>query len=524
MSQSVAVKFDPNGYLAQSSPTDSLLIYLLLRYFAHYFTVCLIKARKDDNLSGHFVVPIPTIFVGQKFCIRGTSKSLSLNMDSFLFARHSIDHFPDKFADMHRRRLRLGTVPYLPNAHVTDVVDGTELWLVVLFCEIANCTTEVMMASEWGTVFENGTKIGLIGAPAERQVDVVLGGLYSWYSSFEFLAFTAVHSRSGCTCIVPKPHLVTNWRTPFLSFTGSLWCAVSLAFLAGATAVLVVSRSRQRILQLAGAGAPVTFSDSVLLMIGFFMEQTARMPHELLASCVLFTTLMFAGFMIGSSYNGGLASTMIVPQYEHSINTAHELAETRTTWVGVTVSWIYSILLADQSDLLTLKQTFREWDDDTIEQHGPDRDLAIIVERMEYGHYAFPSVSIDTIKCRQILTDDIYWEWVVGMSTKTWPARARFDRMVHELKAFGLLAYWELIGAIQFLGLESQQIIHYSRDIPSDDSKPLRISNISGALLILVGGLVISAVVFFIELLWHRFSQSIKQDFLRFTARCFITK
>ncbi|XP_052863432.1 uncharacterized protein LOC128270067 [Anopheles cruzii] len=648
LSQSVAVKFDPNGDLAQSSPTDSLLNYLVLRYFAHYFAVCIIKARKDDSLS-HFAAPIPTIVIEtdhrfeqlfllavdagcQAFIVteqtakpffdaflpvhdaasqRSVQKRLIvvLSPNSSVFATihetlvieeipdtllilpivqsdqklerielytvdiydgdpiaivprlidvleeakewfmktrddPSNDHFPDKFADMHRRRLRLGTVPYLPNAHVADVplgkgnaryilptkpnvsaqVDGTELWLVVLFCEITNCTTEVMMASEWGTVFENGTKIGLIGAPAKRQVDIILGGLYSWYSSFGFLAFTAVHSRSGCTCIVPKPHLVTNWRTPFLSFTGSLWCAVSLAFLSGAIAILVVSRSRQRILQLAGAAAPVTFSDSVLLMIGFFMEQTVPMPHELLASCVLFTTLMFAGFMIGSSYNGGLASTMIVPQYEHCINTAHELAETRMTWVGVTVSWIYSILLADQPDLLTLKQTFREWDDDTIERHGPDRDLAIIVERMEYGHYAFPSVSIDTIKCRQILTDDIYWEWVVGMSTKTWPARARFDRMVHELKAFGILAHWELIGAVQFLGLESQQIIHYSRDIPSDDSKPLRISNISGALLILVGGLVISAVVFFVELLWHRLSQSIKQDFLHCTVRCFITK
>lgn len=34
----------------------------------------------------------------------------------------SVNHFPDKFANMNKRRLRLGTVPYLPNAFIEDKV------------------------------------------------------------------------------------------------------------------------------------------------------------------------------------------------------------------------------------------------------------------------------------------------------------------------------------------------------------------------------------------------------------------
>ncbi|XP_049537552.1 uncharacterized protein LOC125952242 [Anopheles darlingi] len=416
---------------------------------------------------------------------------------------------------MNGRRLRLGAVPYLPNVHVVDVplgqgngryilpskpnvsaqIDGTELWLVVLFCEIVNCTTEIMMASEWGTVFDNGTKVGLIGAPAEHLVDITFAGLYTWYSSFQYLAFTAVHSRSGCTCIVAKPHIVANWRTPFLSFSGPLWSAVALAFLSGTVAVCVMERCRQRILNLTHA-LKYTFSDAILVMIGFFMEQSVPMPNELVASVLLFSTLMFAGFMIGSSYNGGLASTMIVPQYEPCVNNVHELAEARMTWTGVSVSWIYSILLAYQPDMLTLLKTFREWDEETIARRASDRDVAIIVERMEYGHFAFPPMSIESMKGRQMLTDDVYWESVVGMCSKTWPARARFDRMVLDLKAFGILAHWEFIGVIRFLSLESQQVIRYSRDSGGDECTPLRISNITGALLILAVGLGSSSVVF----------------------------
>uniref|UniRef100_A0A182P0A9 Ionotropic glutamate receptor C-terminal domain-containing protein n=1 Tax=Anopheles epiroticus TaxID=199890 RepID=A0A182P0A9_9DIPT len=441
-----------------------------------------------------------------------------------------VDHFPDKFFNMNKRRLRLGTVPYLPNAFVEDkplgegnaryilppkpnvsaMVSGTELWLVVLFCEIANCTTEIMIASEWGNVFDNGTKWGLIGAPAKREVDITFAGLYTWYASFQHLAFSAVHSRSGCTCIVAKPRVVANWRTPFLSFTGSLWGAVLAAFIAGALAVLIMSRSRQRILQLSES-TRYTFSDSVLLMIGFFMEQSVPMPNELIASCLLFTTLMFAGFMIGSSYNGGLASTMIVPQYERSINTVHDLAETRTTWVGVSVTWIYSIQLAYQPDMLTLLQTFREWEEDEISRHAYDRDVAIIVERMEYGHFAHPQMDLDAMKGRKMMAEDIYWESVIGMCTKTWPARARFDRLVLELKAFGILAHWELIGVARYLSFKSQQIIRYSRESSGDEFTPLRLANITGALLILLIGLSLAVAMFVAEMAWHRWGRWMKR-------------
>uniref|UniRef100_A0A182J763 Ionotropic glutamate receptor C-terminal domain-containing protein n=1 Tax=Anopheles atroparvus TaxID=41427 RepID=A0A182J763_ANOAO len=437
---------------------------------------------------------------------------------------HQNDHFPDKFSNMNKRRLRVGMAPYIPNTHVEDMplgegnaryilppkpnvsaqISGTELWFVVLFCETSNCTPEVTIESEWGAVFENGSSYGVIGRAVEHQVDIILAALYTWYSTYQFLAFTVVHSRSGCTCLVAKPRLVTNWSTPFQSFTGALWSAVFVAFLGGALALLVVSRGRQRILAL-DASTRLSASDSVLLMIGFFMEQSVPMPNELVASCVLFGTLMFAGFMIGSSYNGGLASTMIVPQYEKTVDTVHDLAATRTTWVGVTLSWIYSILLAPQPDLRTLLETFREWDDQEIDRHAFDRDVAIIVERLEHGYFAIPGFNQEALRGRRMLRDDIYWESVIGMCTKTWPARARFDRMVLDLKAHGILAHWELIAVMKYLSLSSQQTIRYSRDTGDDEVMPLRVANVTGALLILGAGLSLAAAVFIAELLCYKY-------------------
>ncbi|KFB34834.1 AGAP003531-PA-like protein [Anopheles sinensis] len=406
---------------------------------------------------------------------------INCSLDRLSIDDRNVHLFPDKLINMNKRRLRLAAAPYLPNIHVQDMplgqgnaryilpskpnvsahISGTELWLIELVCEIANCTPEVMIDSEWGDVFENGTKFGVIGAAAKHEADIAFGGLYTWYATYQHLAFSAVHSRSGCTCIVAKPCLAANWRTPFLSFSGSLWCAVFCAFIIGALALVVVFHYRQRILAL-DRSARLSASDSVLLMIGFFMEQGVPMPNELAASCLLFGTLMFAGFMIGSSYNGGLASTMIVPQYEKAI------------------------------------------DNETISRHAFERDVAIIVERMEYGHFAHPRIDLEAMRGRRMLVDDIYWTSVIAACSKTWPTRLRFDRMILDLKAHGILEHWELIAVNKFLGMTSQQTIRYSRDgSGADEGVPLGVANITGALLILGAGLSLAMAMFAVEICWH---------------------
>lgn len=36
-------------------------------------------------------------------------------------------------------------------------------------------------AGEWGTIQENGTGDGILGAVVERRVDIGISALYSWY-------------------------------------------------------------------------------------------------------------------------------------------------------------------------------------------------------------------------------------------------------------------------------------------------------------------------------------------------------
>jgi hypothetical protein len=43
----------------------------------------------------------------------------------------------------------------------------------------------------------------------------------------------------------------------------------------------------------------------------------------------------------------------------------------------------------------------------------------------------------------QIMLDDIYWENVVAMSTKTWPLLPLLDDLILRIAQSGIQSYWE---------------------------------------------------------------------------------
>lgn len=115
-----------------------------------------------------------------------------------------------------------------------------------------------------------------------------------------------------------------------------LWLAVGAAFCLGIFAVWISDGIRVRVT--GSNGQAKTFSDSVLVLTGFFMEQGSDMHNDLMSSIFLYSTLLFAGFMIGNMYGAGLASTMTIPQYEKPIDTTYDLAASGMLWAATAVN------------------------------------------------------------------------------------------------------------------------------------------------------------------------------------------
>nr|XP_049461141.1 ionotropic receptor 21a-like [Anopheles coluzzii] len=274
--------------------------------------------------------------------------------------------FPDKARDLNGYMLRTSMCNYLPftsyerldqetgNAFDSTTgkrsiwLDGTELQLLVSYCERRNCNIMVFPEDEdeWGDVYPNGTGIGLMGSVAERRTDIAFAGFYLWFKPYNFSSYTATISRSGVTVLVPKPKLLPHWRTPFLSFSWPLWIAVMVTFLVGIIATWLAGTVRLRLLLLS---APTdqpwtgrtdlifeqhTLSDAVLMMVGFFVAQSSPIRTDLWSCVCLFASLLLAGFMVSNLYSGGFASVMTVPKYEKSIDTVVDFAATGMKWFG----------------------------------------------------------------------------------------------------------------------------------------------------------------------------------------------
>ncbi|XP_055546486.1 glutamate receptor-like [Wyeomyia smithii] len=395
----------------------------------------------------------------------------------------AVDHPPDAIDNMRGTAIRLCTLMYPPYVYYSELtdpeqanarydpkykqddlplfLDGTEVMLLLEFCRKHNCTIEASFdeVSLWGEVFDNHTGTGLLGAVVERRADIAMAAIYFWRQPYKFAAYVLPISRSGITVLVPKPRMLAPWRTPFLSFSGYLWIAVFIAFCVGALAVWLIEKVRYQILRPSNE-TPITISDAMLTMIGFYMEQSARMRTDM-ASCVcLFTSLLFAGFMVGNSYGGGLAGVMTLPQYEKPIDTTRDLAASGMLFAGGALSWIFSMLQSPQPYMQTLVKNYRIRNDDYLSMHTKTLDLGFVGERTEFSHFV-PSDFVDNEASTklQLLKDDLYWESVTAIVTKTSPFRHALDDLIMQVKQSGIQHYWELSMANRYLHTTSQRNI-----------------------------------------------------------------
>ncbi|XP_065072600.1 glutamate receptor-like [Ochlerotatus camptorhynchus] len=453
-----------------------------------------------------------------KLSNNGTRSTVTVDIEPV----YDPDYFPDKFSDMNGIPIHLCTLMYPPYSYYEETVpekanaryaasfkediplflDGTEISLIEQFCHKYNCTVEATFDEIylWGEVYDNHTGNGLIGSVVERRADIAMAAIYYWQEPYKFATYTQPISRSGITVLVPKPRILPPWRTPFLSFTLSLWTAVLVAFCVGVLAVWLIEKVRFSILQ--PDELPVTFSDSALTMIGFYMEQSARMRTDLMSCILLFTSLLFAGFMVGNSYGGGLAGIMTIPQYEKSIDTTVDLADSGMMWGATALSWIFSILAAPQPHMKKLVTAYRVVSEKFLDEHAKTHDMGFGGERTEFQHFV-PADFVDSEASTmlQLLKDDLYWESVAAIVTKTCPFKQKFNDLIMQVKQSGIQKYWELQAANRYLHGTIQLNILNARSAGSgDDVVKLTISHFLGAYMILAAGLGSASLVFLLEI------------------------
>nr|XP_049466728.1 glutamate receptor ionotropic, kainate 5-like [Anopheles coluzzii] len=440
----------------------------------------------------------------------------------------SIRKFPDKLIDMEGRRVRLSTLPYPPCSVANEVplgegnarstvpanyslqADGTEILMVLELCRRHNCTLEIELVanSQWGQVYPNGSADGLIGSLIDRRSDVAVAAIYRWYNWYQYMTMSAYTGRSGVSALVPRPRLLPYWQTPFLSFPPSLWLMVAVSFCVGTVAVFLTEHARHHIRPLSRSTSHNNrLIDSIFFMVSLYVEQSVPLPNSLLAGSMLLTFLLFGGFMIGNSYAGALACVMTIPRNEKSIDTRADFAASGMKWSGPTVAWMNSLLMAEQPELVTIRDRYEVHGGDTLARYSHTRrDMGYVHERLQYGSYALESfINLNATRLLQPLKEDVFWEQIVTACSKTWPLMGHYDDLILRVQQNGILRYWELGSVIRNMGLEIQRNLANAR-VQDSDHEPvkLRMAHFLGVFFILFVGLSLASVIFVAELVMFR--------------------
>lgn len=73
------------------------------------------------------------------------------------------------------------------------------------------------------------------------------------------------------------------------------------------------------------------------------------------------------------------------------------------------------------------------------------QQFAFSVERLPFGHYAVGEyIDENVLRHYQLMLDDIYFEYCVAMSYKTWPFKRSFDLFALRVLESGIQRFWEL--------------------------------------------------------------------------------
>ncbi|XP_049855489.1 glutamate receptor 1-like [Schistocerca gregaria] len=431
----------------------------------------------------------------------------------------SADLFPDRMADMEGRQLVFATINYPPYVILkteSNTLDGVESRILLEFVSKKNATWRVddYAVDRWGSIWDNGSGNGLLGAVAMGEADAAYAAVYRWFPEYLFVDYTRPYLRAGIACMAPRPRTRPGWQVPVLPFSPLLWAAVWASVILATLALYSARRTSNWVLGDAqGGGRYSTVEDCFFRSLGLLVLQTPDLErrHTRVVGPTrhVLSWLLIAYLLVTASYGSGLSSVLTVPRYERPIDTVSDLHESGLEWAERHLVYLYSIRELTDQIYVDLIQRFRVFSSDTLHSRTSTGDLAFVIERLPGGYFTIGDYIDEEAASRWLrpMREDIYWEYVVFAVPKGWAYLQRLDNMIDRLLQAGIMYTWEgqvarkwLVPRVQLAAQIGMRSYAQSPDGPIK----LQLTHVQGEFGLLILGLFLSLVVLLVEIAIHR--------------------
>ncbi|XP_060658240.1 uncharacterized protein LOC132792781 [Drosophila nasuta] len=441
--------------------------------------------------------------------------------------------FPDKLSDLQGREVIVAGFDYRPYTvikqlesrsnsrdvgqldHPKVYIDGTEMRVVLSFCEQFNCTVQIDTsdAYDWGTIYPNTSGDGAMGMIVQHKAEVCIGAMYSWYDDYTYLDMSMYLVRSGITCLVPAPHRLASWYLPLQPFQGTLWAAVLLCLGIETVGLVLGHRSELQLYdEPMGNAWWCSWAFAVVTTFKLFISQSGNSNVQSVTVRVLLFACFLNDIIITSIYGGGLASILTIPSLGEAADTMQRMRSHRLQWAANSEAWVSAIRGSDDPLVQELLINFHIYSDEQLLSMAKTGRMGFTVERLPFGHFAIGDyLTGEAIDQLVIMREDLYYQYTVAFVPRLWPLLERFNDLIYRWHSGGFDKYWEYRVVADNLNVQLQQQVESTmpgvegQDDINIEPVTLGMSNFAGILLVWVLGITVALIVFLTELLTHKF-------------------
>ncbi|KAG5675518.1 hypothetical protein PVAND_005414 [Polypedilum vanderplanki] len=260
-------------------------------------------------------------------------KSIPVQLNQFSFGKWLQNHssiFPEKMTNLHRCPLSAAIVltgPFMSLLNVSnDTVnpDGIDGVLLRVISQRMNFTLKLVLCLDQGMFYENGTIDGAAKLVIDREVNMTIG--YTPMSSERnyFMMPSYIYHTSNLIWIVPPGRLLSSMEKLGKPFGLLLWIFVSLIFIVSFFTVIAL-KFQSKIVQNFVFGREIS-TPSLNILNVFFGNSLHKLPKRNFARFIL-GFFMFYCLVIRSSYQGALFNFMRGDFRESHVKTIEAMAK-----------------------------------------------------------------------------------------------------------------------------------------------------------------------------------------------------
>ncbi|CAO1422337.1 unnamed protein product [Diamesa serratosioi] len=330
---------------------------------------------------------------------------------------------------------------------------------------------------------------GLYADILQRKSDIMVGGLYENPVSRKYLSASIPYHQDDLTWCVAKAGFAPTWLNVFVIFSEKTWFAIIGALVITSLVLWVLVRKENVYRE--------NFMWSFMVALSISTSQYGHYWPKKFYIKLFLATLIFYGLHINTAYHSYLISVLTRPRYDQQISTVENAIKNGMEFKVDENTEPFFKKNDEASNYLDKNHKICENLNDCLMDVAKNRSKAVGISREHAKNTRLPATA-NGIYCFPP-TDNIFVYSVVMLVKKNHHLLSKINENIRIISESGLLSKWQK---------DSVRIDEFNDDSTNNKNNnehgsiqmKLKMEHVEGAFLLVLIGLTLSALVFFMEL------------------------